>query len=157
MGMDMNQTLYFDDFGAKEATETIMDMMGTKTHTLSITKDGYIYTLDLIARTGTKQTVYPAGSSNIDFKNLTSDMEKKMNLKKLGKEEFEGKTCEKYSIDWNDMSMKGIFLVWEGIALKSDLDMGTMKMEMIAKKIQDNVNIPAEKIEVPGDIQITEQ
>jgi len=156
MGMDMTQTLYFDDFGSIEATEMIMDMMGTETHTVTINKEGYVYNLDLIAKTGTRQMIFNEGS-NIDFKNLSKEMEKKMNLKKIGKEDFAGKTCEKYSIDYTDLSLKGYYLVWEGIALKTDADMGKMKMEMTAKNIQENVNIPAEKFEIPADFQITEQ
>jgi hypothetical protein len=156
MGMDMTQTLYFDDYGALEATEMEMDMMGTKTHTVNITKEGYVYSLDLITKTGTRQMIFNK-EANIDFKNLSKEMEKKMNLKKIGKEDFAGKTCEKYSIDYTDLSMKGYYLVWEGIALKTDVDMGSMKMEMIAKNVQENVNIPAAKFEIPADFQITEQ
>ena len=47
-----------------------------------------------------------------------------MNLKKEGTEEFLGKTCEKMSIDYKKMQMKGNFLVYKGIALKMNTDMG---------------------------------
>jgi len=153
MGMDMKQTLTFDDFGAKEATDMEMDMMGVKIHTVTITKDGFIYTLDLEKKTGTKIS---GKSPDIDFENLSEEMVKDMNLKKEGTEEYLGKTCEKMSIDYTKMKMKGTFLVYKGIALKSDTDMGTMKMNLIGQKFTENPEIPASKFEVPADIIITE-
>lgn len=156
MGTEVNQTLYFDDFGAKEATEISMEMAGFKSNTLNINKGEYAYTLDMNAKTGTKHKIIPTGVE-IDFNNLSEELEKKMNLEKVGKENFAGKECEKYTIDYKDMQMKGSFLVWKGIALKSDFNLSTMKTEMIAKNIQENVNIPASKFEVPADFKITEQ
>ena len=54
------------------------------------------------------------------------------------------------------MKMKGTFLVYKGVALKSDTDMGTMKMKLIGEKFTENPEIPAEKFEVPADVIITE-
>jgi hypothetical protein len=152
MGMNMKQTLTFDDYGAKEATDVEMDMMGVKMHTVTITKDGFIYTLDLEKKTGTKIS---GKSPDIDFENLSEEMVKDMNLKKEGTEEYLGKTCEKMSIDYTKMKMKGTFLVYKGIALKSDTDMGTMKVKLTGEKFEENPSIPASKFEIPADIKIT--
>ncbi len=153
MGMDMKQTLTFDDYGAKEATDVEMDMMGVKMHTVTITKDGFIYTLDLEKKTGTKIS---GKSPDIDFENLSEEMVKDMNLKKEGSEEYLGKTCEKMSIDYTKMKMKGTFLVYKGVALKSETDMGTMKMNLVGEKFIENPEIPAAKFEVPADIKIVD-
>jgi hypothetical protein len=153
MGMDMKQTLTFDDYGQKEATDMEADMMGVKIHTVTITKDGYIYTLDMEKKTGTKIS---GKSPDIDFENLSEEMVKDMNLKKEGTEEYLGKTCEKMSIDYTKMKMKGTFLVYKGVALKSDTDMGTMKMQLIGEKFVENAELPASKFEVPADVKITE-
>jgi hypothetical protein len=153
MGMDMKQTLTFDDYGQKEATDVETDMMGVKIHTVTITKDGFIYTLDMEKKTGTKIS---GKSPDIDFENLSEEMVKDMNLKKEGTEEYLGKTCEKMSIDYTKMKMKGTFLVYKGIALKSDTDMGTMKMNLIAEKFEENPTVPASKFEIPADIKIIE-
>lgn len=152
MGMDMKQTLTFDDYGAKEATDVEMDMMGVKMHTQTITKDGFIYTLDLQKKTGTK---IKGQSPDIDFENLSEQMVKDMNLKKEGTEEFLGKTCEKISIDYTKMKLKGTYLVYKGIVLKMDAEMGSTKMNLIGEKFIENPEIPASKFEVPADVKIT--
>lgn len=155
MGMDMKQILTFDDYGKKEVTEMVADMMGVKIHTITLNKDGFVYNYDLEKKTGTKSVSYQS-SSSVDFENLSEQMVKDMNLKKEGTEEFLGKTCEKMSIDYTKMKMKGTFLVYKGAALQSDIDMGTTKMKLIGEKFTENPVIPAEKFEVPADIKITE-
>ena len=156
MGMEVMQTLTFDDYGKKEATDVEMEMMGVKLHTVNLTKDGFIYNLDMVKNTGTKSPEINMANASIDFENLTEEMVKEMELKKLGTEEFLGKTCEKMSIDNKKMGMKGTFLVYKGVALKSETDLGSMKMNLLAEKFEENPTIPAEKFEVPADIKITE-
>jgi len=156
MGMEVMQTLTFDDYGKKEATDVEMEMMGVKIHTVNLTKDGFIYNLDMVKKTGTKSPEVNIANASIDFENLSEEMVKEMDLKKLGTEEFLGKTCEKMSIDNKKMSMKGTFLVYKGIALKSETDMGSMKMNLLAEKFEENPTLPAEKFEVPADIKIQE-
>jgi len=156
MGMEVMQTLTFDDYGKKEATDVEMEMMGVKIHTVNLTKDGFIYNLDMVKKTGTKSPEVNMANASIDFENLTEEMVKEMELKKLGTEEFLGKTCEKMSIDNKKMGMKGTFLVYKGVALKSETDLGSMKMNLLAEKFEENPTIPAEKFEVPSDIKIIE-
>ena len=156
MGMDMKQVLTFDDYGKIEMTEVVMEMMGMKTHSVTLTKDGFVYVFDLVKKTGTKNPFYGGGSQNIDFENMSKEMVKDMNLKKEGTEEFLGKTCEKMSVDYEKMKMKGSFLVYKGIALKMDTDMGTVKMNLVADKFVENPEIPAGKFEIPTDVVITE-
>jgi hypothetical protein len=156
MGMDMKQVMSFDDYGKKEVTEIMMEMMGVKIHTVTLNKDGYVYTIDMVKKTATKSPSYQGSNQNIDFENLSEQMVKDMKLKKEGTEEFLGKTCEKMSIDYEKMNMKGIYLVYKGVPLMVDTDMGTMKMKLIGEKFEENPSIPAEKFEVPADVKITE-
>jgi hypothetical protein len=156
MGMEMKQVLTFDDYGSKEVTEVMAEMMGTKIHTVTLRKDGFIYSFDMVKKTGTKKPVPAMDNTNIDFQNLTEEMVKDMKLKKEGTEEFLGKTCEKITIDYTEMEMKGTYLVYNGVALKVDTDMGAMKMNLVAEKFEENPSIPAEKFEVPADIKIQE-
>jgi hypothetical protein len=157
MGMDMKQVLTFDDYGNKDVTEVMMEMMGTKIHTVTLHKDGFVYTYDMVKKTGTKSPFYQASSSDIDFENLSEEMVKDMNLKKEGTEEFLGKTCEKMSIDYTKMKMKGSFLVYKGVALLVDTYMGAIKMKLVGERFVENPVIPAEKFEVPADVTITEK
>ena len=156
MGMDMKQVLTFDDYGKIEMTEIVMEMVGMKTHSVTLAKDGYVYAYDLVKKTGTKNPFYGGGSQNIDFENMSKEMVKDMNLKKEGTEEFLGKKCDKMSIDYEKMKMKGTFLVYKGVALKMDTDMGTIKMNLVADKFVENPEIPADKFVIPADVVITE-
>jgi hypothetical protein len=156
MGMDVKQTMTFDNYGKQDIQEVEMDMMGTKIHTVTLTRDGYIYNLDMVKRTGTKSIVTSMNNANIDFENLSDEVIKEMDLKKLGTEEFLGKTCEKMSIDYKKGGMKGTYLVYKGVALMVDTDMGSMKMKLVAEKFIENPEIPATRFEIPSDITITE-
>jgi len=158
MGMDSKQVLTFDDYGQKEVTEVMMEMMGTKIHTLALTKDGFIYNIDLVKKTGTKRPVLTGKlPTDIDFENMTKEMIKDMNIKKEGTEKFLGRTCEKVTIDSKKMGLKGTYLTYKGIALSVNTDMGTIKMKLEAEKFVENPSIPAAKFEIPEDIVITEE
>ena len=156
MGMDVKQTMTFDNYGKLDIQEVKMDIMGTQIHTVTLTRDGYIYNLDMVKRTGTKSIVTSMNNANIDFENLSEEVIKEMDLKKLGTEEFLGKTCEKMSIDYKKGGMKGTYLVYKGVALLVDTDMGSMKMRLVAEKFIENPEIPASRFEIPSDITITQ-
>lgn len=157
MGMDAKQILTFDDFGNKEMTEVKMDMMGNKFHTVTLNKDGFVYNYDLIKKIGTKTPLKIVKTPDIDFENMTKEMMQDMNMKKLGNEKFLGKNCEKVSIDYKKMQMKGNYLIYMGIPLKVNTDLGTMKMNLLAERIIENPSIPADKFKVPADVKISEK
>jgi hypothetical protein len=150
MGMNGTQTLYFDNYGNTEANLTVLDVMGTKSETVTITKDGTVYNFVPQIKTGSKTTVM--SGANVNFENLTDKVIKEWNLKKEGKENILGKECDKFSMDNQAMSMKGYYWVWKGVALKVDATISTVKMLMDASIFQENVNIPAEKFDIPADI-----
>jgi len=150
MGFEATQTTYFDDFGALEANYVSMEIMGTKSENLTLNKENYIYTIDLVNKTGTK--TYASPNSNINFETLTDQAIMDWKLKKEGKETVMGKECDKWFMDNDDMSMKGYYWVWKGVALKVDLDMSISKMLMEATKFEENASIPAGKFEIPADI-----
>lgn len=164
MGMVQKMTLYFDDYGAKECSETVYSMdMGMagkiETHSMMITKDGYIYNFDLTNKTGTKSKIAEntkGKTDNIDFNNLTAEMMKEMKITKEGTETVLGKTCEKYKMDNSDLGMKSSYCVWDGIPLKYEVDMEGIVAKATTTKLQENVEVPAEKFEIPKDIKITE-
>jgi hypothetical protein len=156
MGMDAKQFLYFEDYGRMEAQDVQMDIMGTAIHTVTINRDGYIYNIDMVKKTGTKVMATPINSVSIDFENLSEQMIKDMNITKEGTEEFLGKTCEKLGIDYTKMGLKGTYLVYKGVALLVDTEMGAMKMKLVADRFTENASIPAEKFEIPENITFTE-
>ena len=150
MGMNGTQALYFDNYGNTEANLIVLDIMGTKSQTVTITKDGSVYNFDPEKKTGSKTPVMTG--ANVNFENLTDEVIKDWNLKKEGRENILGKECDKFSMDNQAMSMKGYYWIWKGVALKVDATMSTVKMLMEATIFQENVNIPAEKFDIPADI-----
>jgi len=153
MGMEQKQVLFFDEYGAKECTEITATMFGQKSHNINITKDGFVYSIDMIKKTGTKIKI-PSKDANINFTNLGEEIAKEMNIKKVGTQSFLGKTCDKYTIDFKKQQMKGSYLVWNGIALKTEMTVMGMKTTIEATKIEENPTIPADKFEVPKGIKI---
>lgn len=154
MGMEAKQTLSFDDYGAKELTSVSIEMMGYKSTSYTLNRDGFVYSYDLEKKTGTKMKAVP--QANIDFANLTDDIVKEMKINKEGEESFLGKTCTKFSIDNDKLSMKGSYLVWNGIPLKTDVDMGQMKMVLEAVKLDENASLPATTFDVPAEVKFTD-
>ncbi len=151
MGFDATQTLYFDSYGQRESTETHMEVMGMKTHTITIVKDGIIYTYEPEKKTGT-QVSATGGPVQINFRELTDELREKMNIREEGTETVLGRPCTKYSVDDLSMNMKGYYWIWKGIPLKMDVDLGMSKMVMEALSMEENADIPAERFEVPAGI-----
>lgn len=162
MGMKMPVTLYFDDYGKKECEEVTMEMemMGTKVESrnATITKDGFVYTVDLVNKTGNKmkQVASAADLKSMDFSNMTDEFLKSMHMKKEGTETICGKTCDVFSIDNPDMKMKGTIAVWNSIAMKMNVDMGGLVVTRNATKFEENASVPADKFDIPADVKIQE-
>lgn len=154
MGMNAKQILTFDDYGKKEITEV---MLGTEIHTVTLNNDGFVYNYDLIKKIGTKRPATLLKTSDIDFENASNGMMKDMNLKKEGTEKFLGRDCEKVSIDNKKMQMKGDYLIYKGIPLKVNTDLGTIKMNLLAEKFIENPVLAKEKFTIPSDIKISDK
>lgn len=153
-GIDEKITISFDDYGNKEATETDVEMMGISQKTRTFNADGFTYSLNLSEKTGTKTKSY--ANQNIDFNNLTDEISKEMNIKKVGTETIMGKSCDVYTMDYSSMNMKGKFWVWKGIALKSDISTNGMEIVMTATEVKENTNVDQSLFTVPADFKITE-
>ncbi len=152
MGLEQKQILMFDEYGAKECTEVTANLFGQKSHNINITKEGFIYSIDMVKKTGTKMKV-PADLA-VNFNDLGGALVKEMNIKKVGSETFFGKQCDKYTIDFKKQQMKGYYLVWNGIPLKTEITVMGMKTLVEVVKITENATIEASKFEVPKGIKI---
>lgn len=152
MGMEQKQVLMFDEYGAKEFTEISANLFGQKSHNININKEGFIYSIDMVKKTGTKMKI-PTDIA-INFNDLGGSMAKEMNIKKVGSETFLGKSCDKYTIDFKKQQMKGYYLVWMGIPFKTELTVMGIKTLIEVTKIEENAAIAAEKFEVPKGIKI---
>ena len=154
-------TLYFDDYGKKESTETMMDMemMGQKikVHQLTLIKGEYVINVDLDKKMCTKMKI-PSNldPTKVNFENLTSEMIKEYNIKKEGSETVLGKKCDIYSMFHAQSSTKGKVWVWNGISIKSEMNASGINIKTTTTKIEENVQVPASKFEVPSGIKIQE-
>jgi hypothetical protein len=166
-GGKIKSVLYFDDYGAKEATETSSEttMMGTtiKTHNIEINRDGYQYKLDLEKKTGTKFKMpnMPSAGGTAMFASLSdadlaSDMMKEWNVKKEAPITVAGKQCDVYSMDNKQRQMKGTVASYQGIPMKVDQTMAGMKIKSEVVKFEENATVPPGIFDVPADVKVEE-
>jgi hypothetical protein len=164
-GGKIQTILYFDDYGAKEATETKNEttMMGVtiKTHDIEINRDGYRYKLDLEKKTGTKFKMPNMASGVASFASMSaadlgSDMAKEYNIKKEPSQTIAGKECDVYSMDSKTRQMKGTVASFQGIPMKVDQQMMGMKIKSEVVKFEENVPLPAGIFDVPAGVKVEE-
>lgn len=153
-GREARQRLSFDEFGREERTETETEVHGLKITTVSVEKDGYVFTFNPATGRGTKVAQLGRQSYNINFRNLSEEMRRKMNLELTDTVIYDGKECLRYTADWVEMSLKGTYLVWQGIILNSDITVGNISMQMNATNIKEDAEIPASLFTVPPDIKL---
>ncbi len=153
--MSGTETVYFDNYGQKETKYQNIEVsiMGTKqkmNKTIYSTLESII-TVDNNTKTGMKipnpiNSVLPKDKKQ-EVKDLGIKLMEKMGAKKVGNEKVLDKDCEV----WEMMGNK--FYIWNGFMIKSDVNMMGMKTTVIATKIELDVNVPADKFEVPKDIK----
>ncbi|MBO6027696.1 MAG: DUF4412 domain-containing protein [Bacteroidales bacterium] len=123
MGQTITNTTYFDDYGAK--TSTSMNMMGMEM--TQISKDGKMYLVNKGERSVQEM---PMQQQQVNYLNLTDEVIAKNKIKEVGKETVAGKECTTYTLEMNQMGQtaKATVSVWNGIAMKSTIDMGGFAM-----------------------------
>ncbi len=158
MGIQQEMITYFDDFGNTEVVITKMEILkGQVTENRSILKEGYMYELDMTQKTATKRKMsVTQNSAGIDFNNLTDEIMGEMSLKNEGKVTFLGKSCDKFSIDFKKQQLKGTYIVWQNVPLKTDVMLQGMPMKIEATEMQENITIPADLLEIPKGFKVKE-
>lgn len=153
-------TVYFDDYGEKEAVES--EMTGNfPSHSLKIREPGgkTKIVVDLL-----KKTAFRASGSVQccpDFNTLKP--EEKKALKESGKEKVTGKQCKIYTINLGELdpsagNAKTKLWIWDGLILKEAIDLGeSMKLETEVISFETDVNVPAEKFKVPEGIEVVDK
>jgi len=159
MGVESNPVVYFDKWGEWEATETVieMEMMGQKmvTRELEITKGNDYWKIDLEEKTGVHFNRPPAISPmGMDMEKISKEMLGEMNIELLGEETFLGYPCKKYRLqsDKNTLGME--YLLYGNLMMKMKGEAMGMPVTTEVIKIE-TVAPPAEKFEVPADVEIT--
>ncbi len=156
MGMKQNLIMYFDDWGRKIRNEIHMSFLGQKTSMATIIKGGWVYQIDLINNQGTK---FPFDTTtqvidNIDYLRMDEDMMKRLNMVYLGEVELLGRKCKEYNIKPKELGqeVEAKIAVWKGISLRSVIKTMGVTSNITATNIIENADIPAEKFQIPDNI-----
>ena len=156
MGQAMVQEIYFDDYGAKQAT--VMNMQGQKMR--QINKDGSTLMINDADKTAMKMPAMGmmGGEQRINFSNLDEKTIKKNRIQEAGEETVAGKTCKvyKYKVMMMGQAVSATACVYKGIVLKSTTETGFGEMTQKATKIEENIAVEASMFTVPEGVKIQE-
>ena len=153
MGMKQFITMYFRDWGKEMTNEIQMNVMGQKLHIISVVKDGWIFEADLISKKGTKKQIDTMSYDQLNYLNIEDNMQMKgFEIKKTGQTEILNRQCDEYSISMKQQGLEVKTAVWKGITVRSEAKVMGMTVKINVTDIQENVEIPDEKFEVPNDI-----
>ena len=162
---DITITLYFDDHGAKRAdlTTTKVEIMRT-THTsreVEIEADGWRMSYDLDEKTGTRQKLSrsmrsPASAPWPACRIFPRTSPTYPGVEELESRTYFGKEARGYAMEM--MGMKVRAWTWEGIAFRTEMDMGGEEPVVVeVTRLELGVDVPADKFVVPADIVIANQ
>ena len=143
MGQTITTTTYFDNYGALQSAA--MNMMGMDM--VTITKDGKTY---LVNKGEKSVQEMPQMQQNINFLNLTDEAVKQFKVKETGKETVSGKECTVYTAEISQMGQtaKATYSVWNGIPMKSVIDMGGFSMSQKVVEVKEGP-VDASLFEIP--------
>lgn len=153
MGQKIVQEVYFDDYGAKQAT--LSDFGGRKSRNIVV--DGETVMVNDDEKTAMKMPMM-GQRETVNFSNLDEKTIKKYKVKELGTETVAGKECKKYEVTLFMMGQPQKQTVWvyKGITLKSSSKSDFGDMNQTATKIQENVEIPASMFTLPAGVKVEE-
>lgn len=155
MGMKPTMTLYFDDYGNRQATWTTMEMMGKKMENVTLIADGFSTNWDNTTKVGTKTKAdgFSGGPMEL-IASLTPERRKSLNYKEIGARDVLGNKTTGFSIDSGGIKMS--VWHWKGIPLQIEMDAKGMAMKITATKVDFEMAVPADRFTVPADVKISE-
>ena len=153
MGQKIVQEIYFDDYGAKQAT--VSNFGGMKSRNIVV--DGATVMVNDEEKTAMKMPMM-GQRETVNFSNLDEKAIKKYKVKELGTETVAGKECKKYEVTLFMMGQPQKQTVWvyKGITLKSSSKSDFGDMTQTATKIQEDVEIPASMFTLPAGVKVEE-
>ena len=152
MGRKVVQEIYFDDYGAKQAT--IMEFQGKKMRAIDVKGENVM--IDDENKTATKMPAMGMTNEKINFLDKSEKNIKKNKIKEIGTEVVAGKECTKYSVAVFMMGqvLKQTVWVYKGITLKSSISTDFGEMVQVATNLVEDVEIPAETFVLPEGIKV---
>ncbi|HLP08250.1 MAG TPA: hypothetical protein VK178_08790 [Opitutaceae bacterium] len=128
-----------------------------ESESLGLLLDGWIYSIDLVKKTGMKMSLQQAqdmakrfgkGAQGQDGQAFVKDFVEKNGGKILPAEEFLGRTCDVFEV-WGMKTW-----AYKGVALKTEGTVMGIKTSMVATKFEENPSIPASRFEIPAGVKI---
>ena len=152
MGRKVVQEIYFDDYGAKQAT--IMEFQGKKMRAIDVKGDNVM--IDDENKTATKMPAMGMTNEKINFLDKSEKNIRKNKIKEIGTEVVAGKECTKYTVAVFVMGqvLKQTVWVYKGITLKSSISTDFGEMVQVATNLVEDVEIPAETFVLPEGIKV---
>jgi len=148
MGQSMETTIYFDDYGALEASKVKTAMPGGgEIEVTTITRDGKTY----IVIPSMKQVQEQASAESINYLALTDDVIAKYKIEDAGTETVLGKECKKYkeSVTEQGQSATATVSVWKGFPMKSVTSVAGMEIVTEVIEFTEDAFVLASMFEVP--------
>jgi len=153
MGQVMVQDIYFDDYGAKQAT--VSNFQGQNMRILVI--DGSNVMVNDADKSAVRMPAMGMGSENrINWLNLDEKTIKKNKIKEAGEEVVAGKTCKKYEYKVMMMGqpISATAWVYKGITLKTSTKTDFGDMGQTATKIEEDIKVDPAMFTIPEGVKI---
>ena len=148
MGQAVESTVYFEDYGALEATKSKISMPGVgDMETTPISKDGKTY----VVIPSMKQVQEQPTPEGINYIALTDDVIAKNKIEKVGTDTVCGKECIKYtaSVTEQGQSATSTVSVYKGFPMKSVTAVSGLEIVTEVTEFTEDAFIIASMFEVP--------
>ena len=148
-GRKSYNTIWFDDYGAKEKTVVTMDMGGGMGNVEWITislEDGNSYMVD-----NNRKQISVTKRVDINYLDMPEEVAKARKAKKLGEEMVDGRNCVKWQESVKQIlhTANVVSWVWEGIPIKYNIN--NPKSETTLLEIQELDSLSADTFALPSD------
>jgi Cu/Ag efflux protein CusF len=159
-GMEVKNTVYFDNWGDWTATENKSDMQmfgqTIKTDKIEIVKGNMHWDIDLIAKTGRQYKGFelPPEVAAAMGTAIGGAMMEGMEVEELGTEMYIGYNCKKTRTKHKEMEMDITTWTLGKLAMKTEGKMGGMELYTAITELSENAP-PKSKFEVPEGIEMS--
>ena len=146
-GHEMQQTQYFDNYGASQAVTYIIDIPGlVKQRVWAITQGNraWMVTTQLAAKSKAKEIDNPL--LDLTFISPSAEVVEKYKIKELRKEEFLGRECTVFNYDQFQNRKRYTVTAWvyKGVILKQEYTYKKSHVISVTTELKENVPVPAE-------------
>jgi hypothetical protein len=155
----MRQTVYFDDYGAKEAIYANIEAGGTTNRTVMVMADGSNVIYDPVKKVGTRVDLTDAlsqlGLGGIpNLSSLTEEAKRELRYQPVAGRTVLGKTTEGASITAMGTPLK--VWTWQGVPLRMEASMNGQQITVEATSLKTDLTVPAERFAIPKDVRLQE-